>query len=53
VTFIDLLAAVRRDLWRHHILNQSTPNPTTVLANSLPSAIPALAALLDAASYAA
>jgi hypothetical protein len=52
-TFIDLLAAVRRDLWRQRVLNRPTPDHTPVLANSRPASDPALAALLDAASYAA
>lgn len=52
-TFIDLLAAVRRDLWRHGVLNQPTPYPLPVLVNSWSPSDPALAALLDAASYAA
>lgn len=52
-TFIDLLAAVRRVLWRTQLLNWPTPFDAPALANSLAHDAPPLAALLEAACYAA
>jgi DDE superfamily endonuclease len=52
-TFIDLLAVVRRELWRAQLLNWPTPVHAPDLANSLDHNDPALAALLEAACYAA
>jgi hypothetical protein len=52
-TFIDLLAAVRRELWRTQLLNWPTPVHAPDLANSLAHEAPALTALLEAACYAA
>lgn len=52
-TFVDLLAAVRRDLWRTQLLNWLTPIPTPNLANSPDRDDLALASLLEAACYAA
>jgi len=52
-TFVDLLAAVRRDLWRTRVLNWPPPIRTSHLANSPASLDPALASLLEAACYAA
>jgi hypothetical protein len=52
-TFVDLLAAVRRDLWRTQLLNWPTPSPTPDLADSPDHDDFALASLLEAACYAA
>lgn len=52
-TFIDLLAVVRREIWRTQLLNWPTPIPTPDLANSPGHDDHALAALLDAVCYAA
>jgi len=52
-TFVDVLAVVRRELWRAQMLNWPTPVPTPDLANSSDHDAPALAALLEAACYAA
>lgn len=52
-TFVDVLAVVRRELWRDQMLNWPTLVPTPDLANSSDHDAPALAALLEAACYAA
>jgi DDE superfamily endonuclease len=52
-TFIDLLAVVRREIWRTQVLNRPTPGPTPDLANSPGYEDTTLAALLEIACYAA
>ena len=52
-TFIDLLAVVRREIWRTQLLNWPTAVRTPHLANSPDHHDHALAALLEAACYAA
>lgn len=52
-TFIDLVAVVRREIWRTQLVNGPTPVLTSDLVNSPGYEGPALAALLEAACYAA
>jgi hypothetical protein len=52
-TFVDLVAAVRREIWHTWVMNRPTRAPTPQLANSPEHSDPALAALLQAACYAA
>lgn len=52
-TFTDLLAVVRREIWRTPLLNWPTPAHTPDLANSPGFEDPALASLLEVACYAA
>jgi hypothetical protein len=52
-TFVDLLATVRRELWRTRLLNWPTPVPSPELANSPDYDNLALAALVETACYAA
>lgn len=52
-TFVDLLAMVRRELWRTRLLNWPTPIASPELANSPDDDNRALAALVETACYAA
>ena len=52
-TFVDLLAVVRRELWRTRVANGPTRVHDPDLANSPDSSDPALASLLEAACSAA
>jgi len=52
-TFVDVLAVVRREIWRTQLVNWPTPVHTPNLANSLDDVGPAFAAFLEAACYAA
>lgn len=52
-TFVDLMAAVRREIWTTWVANWPTHPPTSEVANSSGHSGPALAALLEAACYAA
>jgi hypothetical protein len=52
-TFVDVLAVVRRGIWRTQVLNRPTPLHTPDLANSSDYNDHALACLLEAACYAA
>jgi hypothetical protein len=52
-TFVDLLAAVRRELWQTRLTNAPTPVLAPDMANSPVPLDAPLAALLEAACYAA
>jgi hypothetical protein len=52
-TFIDLLAVIRREIWRTQLLNSPTGVPVPDLANSTDHDDPVLASLLEVACYAA
>jgi hypothetical protein len=52
-TCVDVLAAVRREIWRTQLLNWPTPVQTPDPANSPGYGDSALAAVLEAACYAA
>ena len=52
-TFIDVLAVVRREIWRTQLLNRPTPVHIPELANSPGCDDQALASLLEVACYAA
>jgi DDE superfamily endonuclease len=52
-TFIDLLAVIRREIWRTQLLNSPTGVPVPDLANSPDHDDPVLASLLEVACYAA